>query len=77
MRAHRGMRLSCLKRISASGSVLSFFHTTTCFITWHRVLGLGLGLGLGRGLGLTLTLTWHRMCLASRCSVDLGRSREI
>ena len=40
MRAQRGMRLSCLKRISASGSVLSFFHTTTCFITCHRVLGI-------------------------------------
>ena len=67
--------MSCLKRISASGSVLSFFHTTTCFITWHRMLGLGLGLGLGVGLGLTLT--WQRMCRASRCSGDLGRSREI
>ena len=30
-----GMLLSCLKRIMASGSVLSFFHATTCFITWH------------------------------------------
>ena len=35
--AQSGMLLSCLKRIMASGSVLSFFHATTCFITWQRM----------------------------------------
>ena len=35
--AQRGILLSCLKRIMASGSVLSFFHATTCFMTWQRM----------------------------------------
>ena len=66
--------MSCLKRISASGSVLSFFHTTTCFITWHRMLGLGLGLGVGARARAranpNLAEDVPRVAL-------LGRSREI
>ena len=75
------MPLSVLKRTMASGSVLSFFHATTCQMgrgegAHHRehvsVGGVGEGWGSGQRVAgsrqRTCLSMWQRMWRESRCS---------